>query len=67
MLKISEVVRRLSSTQDIPVVAGSSTSNPKAEELKQVPCLIAAPFDDTLYTASEGITLVALDPLTYSA
>ena len=63
-----EEALRLSYTKDIPVVAGSSNLNPsKAEEVKQVQGMIAAPSDDGFHTARGGDTLDAFGPLTHRA
>jgi hypothetical protein len=59
---------RLPSTNDIPVVAGSSNLNPsKAEEIKQAPIMVAVPSDDGFHTARGGETLDAFGPMTHRA
>ena len=67
-MKTVEEAKRLSSTKDIPVKAGSSNLNPgKAEEVKQAPGMVAVPSDDGFHTARGGDTLDAFGPLNHRA
>jgi hypothetical protein len=64
--EITEVTRLLNQ-ENIPVFAGSSNLNPGiAEEVKQPPSMVAAPYNtDGQYTARGGDTLDAFAPLTH--
>ena len=66
--KSMEEARRLSSKRSFPNQAGTSTSNPKAEEVKQVPAMVAVPSDDGFHICRQGgDTLDAFGPLTIRA